>query len=108
MRIVLDTNVLVGACLGTGTANAVVAACLKGQCVPLMGNALFNEYEDVFGRDDLFKNCKLSRGERDELLDVLLPAANGRVFITCGDPICRMKQTTTWSNLQWPVEQILS
>ena len=70
MRIVVDTNVLVGACLGTGTANAVVAACLKGQCVPLMGNALFNEYEDVFGRDDLFKNCKLSRGERNELLNV--------------------------------------
>ena len=71
MRIVVDTNVLLGACLGTGTANAVVAACLKGRCVPLMGNALFNEYEDVFGRGDLFKNCKLSRGERDELLDVL-------------------------------------
>ena len=70
MRIVVDTNVLVGACLGTGMANAVVAACLKGRCVPLMGNALFNEYEDVFGRDDLFKNCKLSRRERDELLDV--------------------------------------
>ncbi len=71
MRIVVDTNVLLGACLGTGTANAVVAACLKGQCVPLIGNALFNECEDVFGRADLFKNCKLSRGERDELLDVL-------------------------------------
>ena len=70
MRIVVDTNVLVGACLGMGTANAVVAACLNGQCVPLMGNALFNEYEDVFNRDDLFKNCKLSRRERDELLDV--------------------------------------
>jgi hypothetical protein len=23
-------------------------ACLKGLCVPLMGNALFNEYEDAF------------------------------------------------------------
>lgn len=71
MRIAVHTHKLIGACLGTGTANAVVAACLKGRCVPLMGNALFNEYEDVFSRDDLFKNCKLSRGERDELLDVL-------------------------------------
>jgi hypothetical protein len=35
-------NVLLGACLGTGAANAFVAACLKGQCVPLMGNARFN------------------------------------------------------------------
>jgi putative PIN family toxin of toxin-antitoxin system len=70
MRIVVDTNVFLGACLGTGAANAVIAACLNGQCMPLMGNALFNEYEDVFGRDELFANCKLSRTERAELLDV--------------------------------------
>jgi predicted nucleic acid-binding protein len=69
MRIVVDTNVLLGACLGTRAANAVLAACLRGRCVPLIGNALFKEYEDVFERSDLFKNCKLSRGERDELLD---------------------------------------
>ena len=64
MRIVVDTNVLVGACLGTGAANAVIAACLNGRCVPLIGNALFNEYEDVFDRGDLYRKCKLSRGER--------------------------------------------
>ena len=69
VRIVVDTNVLVGACLGTGAANAVIAACLKGRCVPLIGNALFNEYEDVFARGDLFKKCKLNRSDRDELLD---------------------------------------
>lgn len=72
MRIVVDTNVLLGACLGTGAASAVIAACLKRQFVPLIGNALFNEYEDVFGRDDLLKNCKLSGSERNELLDVFL------------------------------------
>lgn len=70
MKIVVDTNVFLGACLGTGAASAVIAACLRKQCVPLMGNALFNEYEDVFSGDDLFKSCKLSRGERVELLDV--------------------------------------
>lgn len=70
MRIVVDTNVLIGACLGTGAANAVIAACLKRRFVPLLGNALFNEYEDVFGRDELFKSCKLSGSERTELLDV--------------------------------------
>jgi putative PIN family toxin of toxin-antitoxin system len=70
VRVVIDTNVLVGACLGTGAASAAVAACLKGQCTPLMGNALFNEYEDVFSRDELFGKCKLSRAERVELLDI--------------------------------------
>jgi hypothetical protein len=35
MRIVVDTNIIIDACLGTGAANAVIAACLKGQCIPL-------------------------------------------------------------------------
>ena len=72
MRIVVDTDVFVGACLGTGAANAVIAACLKGQCLPLMGNALFKEYEDLLARDELFQRCKLSGDERSELLDVFL------------------------------------
>lgn len=70
MRIVVDTNVFLGACLGTGAANAVIAACLKGRCTPLVGSALFCEYEDVFGRDDLFENCRLDKSERAELLDI--------------------------------------
>lgn len=70
MIIVVDTNVFLGACLGTGAANSVIAACLKGLCIPLMGNALFNEYEDVFSRNALFEKCRLSRDERNELLDV--------------------------------------
>jgi putative PIN family toxin of toxin-antitoxin system len=70
MKIVVDTNVFLGACLGTGAANAVIAACLQGHCVPLMGNALFSEYEDVFARKALFDKCRLSHDERIELLDV--------------------------------------
>lgn len=70
MRIVVDTNVLLGAVLGAGAANAAVAACLKGQCVPLMGNALFNEYEDVFSRNALFEKSRLGPEEREELLDI--------------------------------------
>lgn len=72
MKIVVDTNVFLGACLGTGTANAVIAACLTRRCVPLMGNALFSEYEDVFARPELFKKCKLSHGERNDLLNIFL------------------------------------
>ena len=70
MRIVVDTNVMLGAALGVGAASAVIAACLKGQCLPLMGNALFNEYEDVFGRSSLFDKCRLEPKEREELLDI--------------------------------------
>lgn len=72
LRVVIDTNIFVGACLGQGAAHQVIAACLRGQCVPLMGAALFTEYEDVLGRIDLFASCRLSLAERDELLDIFL------------------------------------
>ena len=71
-RVVIDTNIFLGACLGQGAAHQVVAACLRGQCQPLMGAALFAEYEDVLGRDALFAGCRLNRAERDELLDIFL------------------------------------
>ena len=72
MRCVIDTNVFVGACLGTGAAAGVVAACLQGQALPLMGAALLAEYEDVLARPALFEGCRLSGGERSELLDIFL------------------------------------
>jgi len=74
-RVVIDTNVFVGACLGQGAARQVVAACLRGQCQPLMGAALFAEYEDVLGRDELFELCRLNLAERNELLDIFLAAS---------------------------------
>ena len=70
MRIVVDTNVFIGACLGAGASNAVVTQCLTGNALPLMGNALFAEYEDVLARSTLFVKSRLSAGERDELFDI--------------------------------------
>lgn len=72
MRVVIDTNIFLGACLGTGAANQAVAACLRRQCTPLMGTALLTEYEDVMGRSDLFGQCRLSLDERNDLLDIFL------------------------------------
>jgi len=71
-RIVLDTIIFVGACLGQGAAHQVVAMCLRGESVALMGTALLSEYEDVLGRSDLFQGCRLDIDERDELLDIFL------------------------------------
>jgi predicted nucleic acid-binding protein len=71
-RIVVDTNVFVGACQGRGAANAVVVACLRGHCRLLMGAALLAEYEDVLGRAKLFERSLLDRDERAELLDIFL------------------------------------
>ena len=80
-RVVVDTDVFVGACLGTGAASQVIAACLAGRCHPLMGVALIAEYEDVLSRQSLFAKCRLSKAERDELLDIFLASCQwSRVY----------------------------
>ncbi len=70
--IVVDTNVFVGACLGTGASCRVVEACLAQRFQPLMGAALLAEYEDVLARAPLFAKSRLSAVERAELLDIFL------------------------------------
>lgn len=40
MKIVLDTNILVGACKGSYHANRLLVACLEGKFTPLVGVAL--------------------------------------------------------------------
>ena len=71
-QVVLDTNVFVSACLGSGPANQVMRGCLAGACKPLMGAALFAEYEDVLARDALWLSSPLTREERHDLFDVFL------------------------------------
>jgi len=83
MRVVIDTNIFLGACLGSGAANQAVAACLLGKCTPLMGAALFTEYEDVLGRSELFERCRLTENERSDLLDIFLSVCEWtRVYLT--------------------------
>jgi putative PIN family toxin of toxin-antitoxin system len=83
MRAVIDTNIFLGACLGTGSAGMVVAACLEERCQPLMGAALLAEYEDVLGRKSLFAKCRLTADERENLLDIYLSKCEWvRVYYT--------------------------
>ena len=50
--IVLDTNVFVSALRsGGGASREVLRRVLQGQAMPLFGNALWQEYEDLLGRD---------------------------------------------------------
>ena len=72
-RVVIDTNVFAGAPLGgTGYNRWVIRACLSGRLKPLMGQALFLEYEDVLNRRSLFRTSPLSRQERQELFAAFL------------------------------------
>ncbi len=71
--VVVDTNVFVGALKGEGGANRrIIRLCLEEKLEPLMGVALFAEYESLLSRKDLFLDCPLDKGERDELLDAFL------------------------------------
>lgn len=78
MRIVVDTNVLVGACISRGPASQVIEACLKGSATPLIGAALLFEYRDVVARGDLFQHARLDYENRLDLLDIFVAKSEWR------------------------------
>lgn len=70
MIVVVDTNIFVSAVMAAnGASRHVVRLCLQGKLKPLMGNALFSEYEDVCARDQLFDPRLISRSDRDSLMN---------------------------------------
>jgi putative PIN family toxin of toxin-antitoxin system len=73
MRVVLDTNIIVGAMLREGGASrAVLRLCLEKHAQPVIGVALFSEMEDVLAREDLFQASQLTPSERQELFAAYL------------------------------------
>lgn len=69
----MDTNVFIAALLSaTGSNRAVLRACLSGKATPLMGAALFSQYEDLLAREALLEACPISSAERRTLLDAFL------------------------------------
>ena len=72
-RIVVDTSVFTAAILSpAGENRAVVRACLLGTALPLMGAALFHEYEDLLARDSLMRKSPLTASERETLFEAFL------------------------------------
>jgi putative PIN family toxin of toxin-antitoxin system len=73
MIVVVDTNIFVSALLGpAGPSRAILRACLEGHLQPLMGAALFAEYESLLGRKPLFESCRLDSRQRDALFNAFL------------------------------------
>jgi putative PIN family toxin of toxin-antitoxin system len=72
MRIVIDTNVFVSACIGRGASSEVVEACLLDRVTPVISKSLYIEYEDVLDRAEIFRRARLTATERDTLFDVFL------------------------------------
>ena len=64
----VDTNVLVAA-VGSpdGASREVIRRCLRGDYTPLMGEALFLEYESVLRRPEPFAKSRVTPEERNAL-----------------------------------------
>ena len=76
MRLVVDTNVFVAAVSSAdGASREVFRRCLKGVYTPLMGQALFSEYEDLLGRSKVFEASPVSTSDRQALFAALMSVA---------------------------------
>jgi putative PIN family toxin of toxin-antitoxin system len=67
--IVIDTSVFIG---DKGPSRELIRRCLQGQYQPLMGNALFLEYEAVMQRDEIIHRCLLTNEEIKQLFAAYL------------------------------------
>ncbi len=72
-KIVVDTSVFISSLIGaSGPSREVIRRSLQGQFHPLMGTALFCEYESVIGRASVLATCPLSEAEILELTQAFM------------------------------------
>lgn len=68
-KLVIDTNIFVSALISpTGASRALLRACLQGKHQPLIGTALFLEYESILSRSEVMARCPLPRTDVETLL----------------------------------------
>ena len=73
IKIVIDTNVFIGAILSSqGLNRELIRRCLLGEYQPMMSNALYLEYESVIEREEIIAKCQIDRSKVNELLDGFL------------------------------------
>ena len=65
IRIVIDTNVFIGALIGKeyGANRRLLELCLKKEFQPLISYTLFSEYEDLINRSSIIELCQRSPEE---------------------------------------------
>ena len=69
-RIVVDTSVFIAALIGAAGPNReILRRCLREQYQPLLGSALFSEYEDVSARPNILEKCPVSSDDIQALLE---------------------------------------
>jgi putative PIN family toxin of toxin-antitoxin system len=72
VNIIIDTDVWVAGVRGSGHANRVLRICLEERITPLMGAGLLAEYEDLLGRESIWRGARLTAIERESFLDIFL------------------------------------
>jgi putative PIN family toxin of toxin-antitoxin system len=73
VKIVVDTNVFIGAILGSqGLNRELIRRCLLGEYQTIMSNALYLEYEALINRQEIIDKCQLEQSVIEELLDGFL------------------------------------
>ena len=85
-ELIIDTCVFVSALLSKdGASREVLKRCLNKEYSISMGTALYLEYESLLTRDDLFKECILSKSERETSFKSLPVSTNaGALELTEG------------------------
>jgi len=69
-RIVVDISVFTAALIGhAGPNREILRRCLSGRYQPLLGNALFSEYEDVSTRKSILDRCPVPKRDVSDLLE---------------------------------------
>jgi len=68
--VVLDTNIFVGALQkNDGVNRRILELCFLDEMQPLIGDALYSEYQDLLGRDKVFEKSAFSVQERQNFFD---------------------------------------
>ena len=73
-KIVVDTNIFISVLIGKeeSASREIFRQCLQRKYQPLMGNALFAEYNDVLNRDRIISLCPLTDSEKIKLLKAFM------------------------------------
>jgi putative PIN family toxin of toxin-antitoxin system len=73
-KIVVDTNIIVSAMISRdgNFSRKIIEQVFNSRVIPIIGEALFNEYWDVFNRNSAFQSCVLSEQERLEFLQAFI------------------------------------
>ena len=73
MNVVIDTSAFISALLASeGASRVILRLCLQKHYRPIMGAALFAEYEEIMGRERLFASCPITPSERMALFEAFM------------------------------------